>query len=136
MASNEEIKVAQVTAAIGPIPYRVSIDEGRHHLIADESKALGGQDEGPPPFGLLLSALGACTSITLKMYAVRKAWPLEALTVQLKYFMQDKQGRIERVLKIAGDLNDEQRTRLADIAERTPVTLAIRGGVRIDTTVA
>lgn len=136
MATDEEIKVAQVTAAIGTVPYRVSIDEGRHHLVADESKALGGQDEGPPPFGLLLSALGACTSITLKMYAERKAWPLESLTVQLKYFMKDKQGRVERVLKIAGTLSEEQKARLADIAERTPVTLALRGGVRIDTTVA
>jgi putative redox protein len=136
MTTDEEIKIAQVTATIETVPYRVSIDEGRHRLIADESKALGGQDEGPPPFGLLLSALGACTSITLKMYAERKAWPLESLTVQLKYFMKDKQGRVERVLKIAGSLSDEQRARLADIAERTPVTLALRGGVRIDTTVA
>jgi putative redox protein len=136
MATDEEIKIAQVTAAIGTVPYRVSIDEGRHRLVADESKTLGGQDEGPPPFGLLLSALGACTSITLKMYAERKAWPLESLTVQLKYFMKDKQGRIERVLKITGNLSDEQKARLADIAERTPVTLAIRGGVPIATTLA
>jgi putative redox protein len=134
MSGPGEIKIAHVTASIGNVAYKVSIEEGRHRLTADESKAMGGQDEGPPPFGLLLSALGACTSITLKMYAERKAWPLESLTVDLRYFMQDKQGRIERVLRICGDLNDEQRARLADIAERTPVTLAIRGGVPIATT--
>ncbi len=112
----------------------MTIDAGKHRLIADESKALGGQDKGPPPFGLLLSALGACTSITLKMYAERKGWPLQSVVVDLKYFMRDKQGRIERVLHLAGELDAEQRARLADIAERTPVTLAIRGGVPIATT--
>ena len=134
MSYSGEVRVAQATATVGDVHYKVSIDAGRHRLVADESKALGGRDEGPPPFGLLLCALGACTSITLKMYAERKGWPLASLTVDLKYFMRDKQGRIERVLRLTGDLNDEQKARLADVAERTPVTLVIKGGVPIDTT--
>ena len=134
MSNADEIKIAHVTAEIGGVAYKVSIGQGRHQLTADESKALGGQDAGPSPFGLLLCSLGACTSITLKMYAERKGWPLESLVVDLRYFMKDKEGRIERALRVAGNLTDEQRARLADIAERTPVTLAIRGGVPISTT--
>jgi len=134
MSNTDEIKIAHVTAEIGAVAYKVSLAQGRHQLVADESKAMGGQDVGPSPFGLLLCSLGACTSITLKMYAERKGWPLESLVVDLRYFMQDKQGRIERVLRVSGDLSEEQRTRLANIAERTPVTLAIRGGVPIKTT--
>jgi len=134
MSNTDEIKIAHVTAEIGAVAYKVSIGQGRHQVVADESKAMGGQDAGPSPFGLLLCSLGACTSITLKMYAERKSWPLESLAVDMRYFMKDKQGRIERILRATGDLTDEQRARLADIAERTPVTLAIRGGVPIKTT--
>lgn len=124
-------------ARIGAVRYAVSIDVGRHVLIADEPKALGGQDAGPPPFGILVAALGACTSATLKMYAEHKGWPLVSLEVGLRYLRSHPGGgdRIERLLTIEG-LDEDQRAKLADVAERTPVTLALKGGVAIETKLA
>ncbi len=101
--------------------------------MADEHTDLGGQDAGPAPYELLLAALGACTSITLKMYAEKKHWPLTAIDVSLIFTREGEDGRIERILTLEGDLDDAQRARLADIAERTPVTLTLKSGVKIDT---
>ncbi|EJL29585.1 putative redox protein, regulator of disulfide bond formation [Caulobacter sp. AP07] len=125
--------MAVATARIGETRYATTITTGHHALTADEPERLGGADAGPAPFDLLLSALGACTAITLKMYAERKAWPLEALEVRLHYHGGETPPRIERVLVPTGPLDDAQRARLADVAERTPVTLAIKGGVPIET---
>ena len=122
-----------VKAGIGATPYAVSIEAGRHRLTADEPVKVGGRDAGPPPFDLLLSALGACTAATLKMYAERKGWPLEALDVSLTFIRGEKGDRIERRLSPKGPLDEAQRLRLADIAERTPVTLVVKSGVTIDT---
>ena len=125
--------MATATARIGEIRYATTITTGRHALTADEPEHLGGADAGPAPFDLLLSALGACTAMTLKMYAEHKAWPLEALEVRLRYHGGETPPRIERVLVPTGPLDEVQRARLADVAERTPVTLAIKGGVPIHT---
>ncbi|KRA64718.1 osmotically inducible protein C [Caulobacter sp. Root655] len=125
--------MAVATARIGATRYATTIATGRHALTSDEPERLGGADAGPAPFDLLLSALGACTAITLKMYAERKAWPLEALEVRLHYHGGETPPRIERVLVPTGPLDEAQRARLADVAERTPVTLAIKGGVPIET---
>jgi putative redox protein len=130
---DKELVLGAVRAEIGATPYAVSIEAGRHRLTADEPVKLGGQDAGPSPFSLLLSALGACTAATLKMYAERKGWPLEALAVSLTFIRGDQGDRIERRLDPKGPLDDAQRARLADIAERTPVTLVIKSGVVIDT---
>ncbi|MBL8691794.1 MAG: OsmC family protein [Rhodospirillaceae bacterium] len=125
--------VAKTKASIGTTDYAVSIQAGHHALVADEHAALGGKDAGPAPFALLLSGLGACTAITLRMYAKRKEWPLEAVDVDLRYLKTGDAARIERFLTLKGPLTDEQKVRFADIAERTPVTLAIKGGVPIKT---
>lgn len=130
--------MAVATVRIGEARYRTRIStgqNGQHEFTADEPERLGGGDSGPAPFDLLLSALGACTAITLKMYAERKQWPLESLEIRLAYHGGET-PRIERTLHPVGALSDEQRARLADIAERTPVTLAIRNGVGISTTLA
>jgi putative redox protein len=125
--------MAVATARIAQTRYATTITTGRHALTADEPERLGGAGAGPAPFDLLLSALGACTAITLKMYAERKDWPLEALEVRLHYHGGETPPRIERVLVPTGPLDEAQRARLADVAERTPVTLAIKGGVPIET---
>ena len=126
--------VAHARAQLASARYGVNIRAGHHDLVADESVSSGGGDTGPSPFGFLLAGLGACTAITLRMYAERKNWPLGGLAVDLEYFRDDKQFRIERVLHIEGNLNEEQRARLTDIAERTPVTLALKAGTTINTT--
>jgi putative redox protein len=132
-----DLVLGRANARIGEVRYAVTINVGRHVIVADEPVSLGGQDAGPPPFGILVAALGACTSATLKMYAERKGWPLKSLDVELRYLRskQENGDHIERVLTIEG-LDDDQRARLADIAERTPVTLAIKGGVAIETKLA
>src|SRR5882724_3552079 len=104
-------------------------------LIADEPPATGGGDLGPSPFGLLLSALAACTAITLRMYAERKGWELTAIGVEVRYDVDDDgRGTIDRTITVPPDLPAEQSDALASIAERTPVTLAIRRGTPISTT--
>jgi putative redox protein len=91
-------------------------------------------DIGPSPFGLLLSGLAACTVMTLRMYATRKGWQLTTFEVDVRYGVNDERRRaIERTVILPADLNPEHRSRLADIAERTPVTLAIREGTTITT---
>jgi putative redox protein len=126
--------MAHVKATIGTTNYAVSITAGHHRLISDERAALGGKDAGPGPYELLSAALSACTAITLRMYAERKGWPLRAVHVDVRYTREGKEGAIARELTFEGELNDEQRARLADIAERTPVTLTLKQGVPITTT--
>ena len=127
--------MAHGTAHIGRDTYRTDIEVSGHKLVADEPPALGGANAGPAPYDLILAGLGACTAITLRMYADRKDWPLESLDVGLRTVRGEQGLRIERTLTIVG-LDDEQRARLADIAERTPVTLTLKDGLPIHTTLA
>ncbi|MEJ0040742.1 MAG: OsmC family protein [Rhizomicrobium sp.] len=127
--------VARAGAKLAAARYHTDIRVGHHALVADESVSAGGADAGPSPFGFVLAGLGACTAITLRMYAEHKGWTLTALAVDLEYYRDDKAFRIERVLHIDGDLDAVQRARLADIAERTPVTLALKAGATINTKV-
>jgi putative redox protein len=123
------------TGSAGPA-YRVDLRAGSHQLVADESAALGGGDAGPSPFDLLLSALVACTAITLRMYAARKGWDLATVEVDARYDVDDSGASvIVRTITFPNDVPDAQRERMADIAERTPVTLAVRAGTSITTTV-
>ena len=126
--------MAQGTARIGKDKYRTEISVGGRDIVADEPPALGGQGAGFAPYDLLLASLGACTAITLRMYADRKGWPMESLEVALRLHGVEEK-RIDRTLTIAG-LDDEQRARMADIAERTPVTLTLKNGLPIDTRLA
>jgi len=128
--------MAHARATIGTTNYAVAITAEHHQMNADEAPALGGKDTGPSPFEILCSALGACTAITLRMYAERKARPLRGVQVDLHFSGNGKDGAIARVLSFDGDLSEEQRARLADIAERTPVTLTLKNGVAITTTLA
>jgi putative redox protein len=129
--------MAHAKASIGTTNYAVSIMAGHHQLTADEGPALGGKDVGPAPYELLCAALSACTVITLRMYAERKQWLLRAVHVDVRYRRHGKEeGEITRLLSFEGELDDDQRARLADIAERTPVTLTLKHGVAITTALA
>lgn len=135
-----------VVAETGPLSQR--IQAGRHIMVADEPTSAGGEDTGPTPYGLLLAALGACTSMTVRMYANRKEWPLESTTVTLKHSRihaadcadcETREGRldhVERVIQLDGDLDDEQRARLIEIANKCPVHRTLRSEVVIDTVAA
>jgi len=94
---------------------------------------MGGKDAGPAPYELLCAALAACTAITLRMYARRKDWLLRAVHVDVQLALQGEERSITRRLRFEGDLDETQRARLADIAERTPVTLTLKQGVSIMT---
>lgn len=129
--------MAHAHGRIGTERYPISIRAGGHDLLADEGPALGGGDTGPAPFELLCAALVACTGITLRMYAERKGWTIPAIEVDAHYVKAaDAPGRIERTVTLSGPVDPDQRARLADIAERTPVTLALKSGVAIHTTLA
>lgn len=114
--------------------YAQKIDAGGHALTADEATSHGGTNTGPPPYGLLLSALGACTSITLRMYAERKGWDLGKIHVALRHEKTaDGADHIAREVTFSAPLSEEQRARLAEIAEKTPVTKTIKAGASIQT---
>jgi putative redox protein len=115
-------------------PYGVRIDAGGHALRGDEPVGQGGADTGPPPFGLLLSGLGSCTAITLRMYAGRKGWPPTGIDVTPTYVVKDKDTRWINRLIIFHGVDDDQCAKLAEIAEKTPVTRAVRAGTEIRTT--
>ena len=126
--------MANVTATTGRTNYSTRVQSGKHSFVADEPVESGGQDTGPTPSALLLAALASCTSITLRMYAERKSWTIETIHVSVTSTRAaDKSLSVERVLTFDGVLSEEQKTRLAEIAERTPVTLALKTGVAIHT---
>ena len=119
------------------------ITAGSHTLVADEPREAGGSDAGADPYSLLLAALGACTAMTLQIYARRKEWPLEKVEVRLEHsriHAQDcndctsKDGRIDRIerhISLIGPLSDEQRTRLLEIAARCPVHRTLTSEISI-----
>jgi putative redox protein len=121
------------------------IEAGTHWLAADEPTAVGGTDSGPSPYDLLLAALGACTSMTVAMYARRKGWPLEAVQVSLRHsraHAADCQDcdtkpvmldRIEADIELVGPLADDQRARLFEIANKCPVHRTLTSAVDVQT---
>ncbi len=122
---------------------RQQIDAGVHTLFADEPIAVGGDDAGPTPYDLLLGALGACTSMTVLMYARRKQWPLEDVVVRLSHRRdyardcEDCEERpvqidlIERRLTLVGPLDPEQHARLMEIAAKCPVHRTLLGTIKV-----
>jgi putative redox protein len=128
--------MAHVRASIGTVDYATTIVTGHHRLTVDEGPELGGKDAGPAPYDLLSAALAACTVITLRMYAERKQWPVTGVQAEVHFKRVDKVESIDRTLRIEGALDREQRARMADIAERTPVTLTLKRSLEIRTTLA
>jgi putative redox protein len=123
----------QVIARIGKSGYVTDIMAAGHGLVADEPASMGGTDKGPAPFDLLMAGLGTCKAMTLRMYSDRKQWPLEAVTVKLNHkkidaadceACQTKEGQLDQFdceIDLSGELDDQQKQRLLQIADRCPV---------------
>jgi uncharacterized OsmC-like protein len=134
-----------VVSETGRGQFQQEIISGPHHLVADEPENVGGLGSGPGPYELLLAALGACTSMTLRLYADRKQFPLTRTQVRLRHERiyatdcaecETKAGMIDRiacVITLEGDLNDEQRALLMQIAEKCPVHRTLKSEVDIRT---
>ena len=109
-------------------PYAQFVTIGKHVMGADEPEQRGGRDTGPSPYELVMAGLGACTAMTVRMYAARHDWPLERAEVEVHHELIDApegQGKIDRFrreITLTGSLSEEQRQRLLEIAERCPVT--------------
>lgn len=128
----------------GDGPFRQRIHARAHTLIADEPARYGGTDKGPAPYDLLLSALGACTAMTIRLYADRKGWPLEAIAIGLRHdkiHAEDcadceehprKIDRIERRIVLSGPLDHAQKARLMEIADKCPVHRSLSGSILIE----
>ena len=131
-----------VVADDGGAPYSHSVTIGRHVLTADEPPSRGGRDSGPSPYEYLLAGLGACTAITLRMYAERHNWPLRRVRAELWHEKAILPGaasatdHFHRVIHLDGDLTEEQRARLFQIAERCPVSETLRHVAVINTKLA
>jgi len=133
-----------VVAESGLGRFAQTIATGRHRLIADEPVGVG-DDTGPTPYDLLLASLGACTSMTLRMYADRRGWPLERVSVRLSHDRVHAEDcrdpvvnpcivdLIDRTIELAGLLTEEQRARLLTVAERCPVHRTLTGEIRVAT---
>lgn len=131
-------------AETGSGTYTQQITAGPHQLVADEPPPIS-EDSGPTPFDLLLAALGACTSMTVRMYANKKGWPLERVEVTLRHsrihaedcaHCETTKGlisHIDRSIELIGDLDDTQRQRLLEISERCPVHQTLTSEVDIAT---
>ena len=127
-----------ITATIGAAPYQTEITSATGNtLIADEPQSAGGNDTGFSPSELLNSALAACTDITLRMYAERKKWNLTSVKTTVSYERDTnaKTTAMKREITMTGDLTEEQRQRLLDIANRCPIHEVLSNPVSIETSV-
>ncbi|MFC5271535.1 OsmC family protein [Adhaeribacter terreus] len=133
----------QVRAEVGENSLQASIQAGKHEMIADEPESLGGKDTGPEPFDYLLSALAACTTITLRMYADRKDWPVSMINAVVSLLKEEAGDAVELEknpvkklqtnITVTGNLTDDQVLRLLEIAKKCPVHKAILPAFKIVT---
>jgi len=144
--SENDVQGHQVKVRLAGDSYTSEVMTPFHHLLADEPESVGGKNLGPTPYDLLMASLGTCTAMTLKMYANRKAWDLEEITVFLNHEKVHKEdslavegekgGKISkftRVLKIKGELTEEMREKLLEIADKCPVHKTLHEPIEIET---
>ena len=136
---------AVIVASTGVAPFEQFLLDGRHTLRADEPVAAGGGDAGPSPYELLLMALGACTSMTINLYATRKKWTLDQVVVRLRHERtypddcvncEDPKSKIDRIwcsIELIGALDEAQRTRLIEISKQCPVHRTLTNKIEIRT---
>lgn len=146
MAADHPGTVIVEETGIGTFQQRISA--GGSVILADEPESLGGTGSGPNPYDLLLAALGACTAMTLRLYANGKGWPLDRVRVALTHDRihaadcagcETKAGRLDRIrrtLHLDGPLDDQQRTRLREIADKCPVHRTLQGDLLVETEMA
>jgi putative redox protein len=139
---------SQILTRTGKDGYVTDILAGKHHLLADEPISVGGTDLGPDPYDLLLSSLGACIGMTLRMYADRKQWPLEEVKVHLQHEKRhcadsqdcekptSKLDHIDKVIELHGNLDKTQRERLLEISGRCPVHRTLNAEIVINSSLA
>lgn len=131
--SADKIITAQVIET-GESDYAVSIDVSGHSIKGDEPEEAGGKNLGPAPYDLLTAALGECTAMTVRWYALREKWPLDKVEVTLTHQKIDKVSVFEKKIIVHGDqLTDEQRKKLIDVAAKCPVQRTLEGKVEIKT---
>jgi uncharacterized OsmC-like protein len=139
--------VPEVVVRGGASGLRQELEASGHTWLADEPVSYGGTGEGPTPYDLLLGALGACTSMTLRLYADRRKWPLEGTVIRLSHHRIHKEDcvdcekkdsdatleRVERTLELQGPLTEEQREKLLLVAEHCPVHKTLKKGLEVHT---
>ena len=138
--SNETHPSRLTVSENGAGRYQQTVRSGRHELKADEPVDAGGEDAGLAPYDFLLAALGACTSMTLRMYAEHKELPLKRVHVDLRHEKiraadQPPVDRIERIITLEGDLTPEQRQRMLEIANKCPVYRTLTSNIQIESTI-
>ena len=143
--ATEQAEAAHVIVHGTAVGFAQEVEIGSHELYADEPVSYGGTDTGATPYDLLLAALGTCTSMTIGLYARKRQWPLENITVSLRHSKihakdcddcETKEGkvdRIEREIHLDGSLTEEQRIKLMEIADKCPVHQTLTSEINIKT---
>jgi putative redox protein len=133
VGGNRSIPTVVTVTSAGTGGYAQLIEAARHRLCADEPAEAGGSDTGPRPTELVLAGLGACTAITLRMYAERKGWSLGTIQVSVELQEEGEVQRIERRIAFSIALPPTQHRRLAEISDKTPMTRMLKAGIAIRT---
>ena len=129
------LPIVSATAQINNQHYQTIINSAGHTLIADEPESAAGTDKGMNPYSLLLSSLGSCTAITLRMYIDRKQWLVDEILVNLDLYKTDSGTLINRNINFKGNITPEQQQRLLAIANACPIHKILSGHIEIATTV-
>jgi uncharacterized OsmC-like protein len=143
MPAQSEKQTVHVLVRGGPNDFQQKVTAGKHHLVADEPVSVGGADAGPDPYDYLLTALGACTSMTIGLYARRNKWPLQEITVSLSHSRiyaadceecETKEGMLDRIdveVKLTGPLTPDQHEKLMQVAAKCPVHRTLTSEINI-----